>query len=159
MVTETLQYYLFKLFKKISEKFANFYLTLTNTIWYLQFHFVCAKLFTSMFSFFIDKILLCVFLTGRSFLLYHIGGFFSSSVNLFLNHATIAWFSLYKKQLQRNPAAVFLHQLYRPTRSFITSIRSASSDKFKSAADAPCKKPLFSSFCTVARAHSGTDAV
>ena len=31
MVTETLQYYLFKLFKKISEKFANFYLTLTKT--------------------------------------------------------------------------------------------------------------------------------
>ena len=30
MVTETLQYYLFKLFKKISEKFANFYLTLTS---------------------------------------------------------------------------------------------------------------------------------
>ena len=30
MVTETLQYYLFKLFKKISEKFANFYLTLTH---------------------------------------------------------------------------------------------------------------------------------
>ena len=29
MATETLQYYLFKLFKKISEKFANFYLTLT----------------------------------------------------------------------------------------------------------------------------------
>ena len=30
MATETLQYYLFKLFKKISEKFANFYLTLTQ---------------------------------------------------------------------------------------------------------------------------------
>jgi len=29
MVTENLQYYLFKLFKKINEKIANFYLTLT----------------------------------------------------------------------------------------------------------------------------------
>ena len=32
-----------------------------NTIWYLQFHFVCAKLLVSMTSFFIDKSSDCVF--------------------------------------------------------------------------------------------------
>ena len=41
MVTETLQYYLFKLFKKISEKFANFYLTLTKSALLLTFEGIC----------------------------------------------------------------------------------------------------------------------
>ena len=45
-----------------------------NTIWYLQFQLVCAKLLLSMLTFFIDKSSKYVFfvLTGRSNLLYHI---------------------------------------------------------------------------------------
>ena len=50
MVTETLQYYLFKLFKKISEKFANFYLTLTNFLknlfFYTDYDIIDYKYFT-----------------------------------------------------------------------------------------------------------------
>ena len=46
MVTETLQYYLFKLFKKISEKVANFYLTLTIIRLVLNKRQKCGKILT-----------------------------------------------------------------------------------------------------------------
>ena len=67
-----------------------------NTMWYLQFHFVCAKLLVSMRSFFIDKSSDCVWFD------WQVVPILSQSEDFFigkplLNHATIAWFSLYKK--------------------------------------------------------------
>ena len=55
-----------------------------NTIWYLQFHFVCAKLLLSMVTFFIDKSSKYVLgSTGRSNLLYHIWRIFSHRLTSF----------------------------------------------------------------------------
>ena len=53
-----------------------------NTMWYLQFHFVCARLFVFIFSFFKDKSSSCVFCGWQTtFILPHEEDFFSP-VNL-----------------------------------------------------------------------------
>ena len=53
-------------------------------MWYLQFHDVCAKIFVSMATFFIDKSSnVFLSLTGRSFSFYHIGGFLFIGNSLF----------------------------------------------------------------------------
>ena len=54
-----------------------------NTMWYLQFHFVCAKLFPVKISFFINPPFVLLVATGRSQLLLYTNGGFYSTVNLF----------------------------------------------------------------------------
>ena len=77
-----------------------------KTIWYLQFHFVCAKIWLSIITFFIDESpLWFLSSTGRSDLLYHKGDSFSS-VNLYWTTRLSRGF-LYTKKPHRIFGAVF----------------------------------------------------
>ena len=72
-------------------------ITIGNTMWYLQFHFVCDKLFTS----FIMMTSLCFFvqLADRTLILSK-GSFsvYIIATRLLLNHSPSEWFSYTKKR-------------------------------------------------------------
>lgn len=80
-------------------------ITIGNTMWYLQFHFVCDKLFTS----FIMMTSLCFFvqLADRTLILSK-GSFsvYIIATRLLLNHSPSEWFTYTKKQapFPREPA-------------------------------------------------------
>ena len=72
-------------------------ITIGNAMWYLQFHFVCDKLFTS----FIVMISLCFFCeVGRPHSYSKAKGVllvYIIAIRLLLNHSPSEWFSAYKK--------------------------------------------------------------
>ena len=68
-----------------------------KTMWYLQFHFVCAKLLLALFSFIFNVLLMWFFVaTGRSLLYYTTLGVFisDSPVNLY-GTPRLSWGFLY----------------------------------------------------------------